>query len=186
MAPCGTRYAKSCAGAIAEVAADVRPIPGDAEIAEQPRQLLLPLRPLVLAHRRDRDAVLPEDLERDALADLHRQRRVREHLHVGVAVRVDEARADDMAGAVDRLAAGETGAHRGDATVGDRDVRDGAGRAGPVHDRSARQHEVSLHAAILSDGARVRQPCSGDCGTSGRFRTTLVGGFGAPTSGSTI
>ena len=41
---------------------------------------------------RHRDAVLAEDLERDPLAHLHRQRGIGEHLEVRVAVGVDEAR----------------------------------------------------------------------------------------------
>src|SRR5439155_20351030 len=103
--------------AVAVVTAVIRPVPPTAEVTDQSGQLLLQLRALLLSYGRHRDAVLAEDLQRDPLPHLHGQGWIGEHLHVGVAVRVDEARTHDVTRAVAALVAGEAMSHRHDAAV---------------------------------------------------------------------
>jgi hypothetical protein len=84
---------------------------------------------------------LPEDLEGDALAQLHGQGGIGQHLQVRMAVGVDEARSHHVAGAVDGLAPFEAGAHRGDRPVLDRDVGGEGRRTRSVDDPAAGQDE---------------------------------------------
>ena len=73
-----------------QVIGHAAPIARQIGIAEQARELLAHGADVVVAHRRHRDAVLPEHVERDALHHLHRQVGLDEHAQVGVRVRVDE------------------------------------------------------------------------------------------------
>ncbi len=96
-------------------------------------------------HGRDREAAVAGDDRRDAVPTARRQRRVPEDLRVVVGVDVDEARRDDLPRGVELPAPRESGADLGDDPVGDGDVGDPPGRARPVDDRSAPDHNVCGH-----------------------------------------
>ena len=83
-----------------EVLAERRPgdhRPVEAERVQPPAHVLA----RVVRDRRVAPAAVADDLGRHALADRALGRRVREQREVAVAVRVDEAGADDLAGGVD-------------------------------------------------------------------------------------
>ena len=95
--PCGTRYAALQAmpwSSRSRYPATVRPAEVEVVRFAVPAGDLAPDRgPGRVVDRRERQAVLAEHLQRDALADLRRVVRVRQDLQVGVGVHVDEARA---------------------------------------------------------------------------------------------
>jgi hypothetical protein len=65
-----------------------------------------------------------------------------------MAVRVDEAGADDAARALDRLVTGQPGSDHGDAAAFDPDVRHPPRRPGAVDDGSTLQDAFECHAPL--------------------------------------
>jgi hypothetical protein len=156
-------------GDAAQVAADARPVPRHPEVAEQPGQLLLPGRPILVLHRRDRDAVLAEHLERDPLPHLHGQRGVGEDLHVGMAVRVDEAGRHDVTRAIEARVAGKPMPHRDHAALSHGHVRGERRSPRAVDDRPAPQDEGFRHLKASPWRCRRTSLACGLCRTaSGR------------------
>ena len=101
--------------------------------------------PRVVRDRGVAPAAVPDDLGRDPLADRALRGRVREQREVAVAVRVDEAGADDLPRGVDHPA-GVLGAVEpadlDDAAVLDRDVSEEGRAAGAVGDPAALDQDV--------------------------------------------
>ena len=104
-------------------------------------------------------AAVADDLGRDALADRALGGRVREDREVAVAVRVDEAGADDLAGRVDDAVRGRSRtepADVGDLAALDRDVAEVRRAAGAVGDPAATDQDVE-HQLLL--GRNVSPTC---------------------------
>jgi hypothetical protein len=117
----------------------------------------------VLRDRRVAPAAIADDLGRDALADRALRGRVRKQGEVAVAVRVDEARADDFPRGVDHPACVRgvvEPPHLDDPAVLDRDVPEEGRAAGAVGD-PARRSGSSARSYLWpsfcrpSDGARA-------------------------------
>ncbi len=76
-----------------------------------------------------------------------------EHLGVVVRVRVDEARHDPAAGRLDHLGAGPDGQvvrrHRGDDTISDTEVADGAGRTRSVEPQAAAHDDIEILVLVI-------------------------------------
>ena len=120
--------------------------------------------PRVVRDRGVAPAAVPDHLGRDPLPDRALRGRVREQREVAVAVRVDEAGADDLPRGVDHpggiLGAVEP-ADLDDAAVLDRDVSEEGRAAGAVGDPAALDQDVeqgvtSRRPSLLVDAADVR------------------------------
>ena len=98
------------------------------------------------------------DLGRDALHDLRRGAAVHEHVELGLAEHVDEARRDDQPGGVDGLERRTPGqlADGSDAIARDRDVALEPRRAGAVDDAAARDQDVERRGRLL--GTKPGEP----------------------------
>ena len=127
-----------------EVLPDRAPAPVEARrIAVPARELRAQLLEDFIGDRRVAEAVLPEQLERHALADLRLMRRLAEELQIGVRVHGDEPGTHEEPSGVDR-AFGRL-VHtpdRSDAIARDRDVSRERGAARAVDDAAAADEHV--------------------------------------------
>jgi hypothetical protein len=121
-------------------------------------------------HGREADAAVAHDDGRHAVPARRREALVPDRLAVVVRVDVDEARRHEPPARVDLVAPRAVdGAHRSDATAGDREVRFERRASGAVRNHAAANHEVvpSLHRTpvrrrrrrFIEDG-RYRMPLS--------------------------
>ena len=108
--------------------------------------------PRRIGDRRVRPAAVADDLGRHSLANRALGLRVREDRPVTVAVRIDEAGADDAAGRLDDAvgAAAVHGADVRDPAVLDRDVAAERRAAASVHDPAVANQEVRRHYFLVA------------------------------------
>ncbi len=115
-------------------------------------------------HGRVAPAAVADDLGRDALADRALGGRVREDREVAVAVRVDEPRADDLAGRVDDAVGGRRRAEPadvGDPAALDRDVAEERRAAGAVRDPAVPDQDVEHGGYFLTGMSPTCGPSRG-------------------------
>jgi hypothetical protein len=121
--------------------------------------------PGAAGHRRERNAAIAGDDRGDALADLGRHLRRRQHQPVVVGVRIDETRRDDLARGVDleapRAPSSLADAH--DTVALHRDVRGKARRARAVDDGAVADDEVEALGHVSSSARGPAGACCRRC-----------------------